>query len=158
MIMETKMIDNGLLKVAEVELIYKTKVKASERPKITCSKDAYKLFLETWDENKIELVEQFKVLLLNRGNRVLGIYEVSTGGITGTVADIRLIFAAALKANSIYIMLCHNHPSSNLTPSRADDQMTAKFKEAGKYLDITVLDHLIVSKEGYYSYADEGVL
>ena len=158
MIMETKMIENGLLKVAEVELIYKTKVKASERPKITCSKDAYKLLLETWDENKIELVEQFKVLLLNRGNRVLGIYEVSTGGIAGTVADIRLIFAAALKANSIYIMLAHNHPSSNLTPSRADDQMTAKFREAGKYLDISVLDHLIVSKEGYYSYADEGVL
>ena len=158
MIMETKMIENGLLKVAEVELIYKTKVKASDRPKITCSKDAYKLLLGTWDENKIELVEQFKVLLLNRGNRVLGIYEVSTGGITGTVADLRLIFAAALKANSIYIMLSHNHPSGNLKPSRADDQMTAKFKEAGRYLDITVLDHLIVSKEGYYSYADEGVL
>src|SRR5688572_20946704 len=129
--METKMIENGLLKVAEVELIYKTIVKASDRPKITCSKDAYKLLLETWDENKIELVEQFKVLLLNRGNRVLGIYEVSTGGITGTVADIRLIFAAALKSNCVYIMLSHNHPSSNLTPSRADDQMTAKFREAG---------------------------
>jgi DNA repair protein RadC len=158
MIMETKITENALLTVAEVELIYRTKVKASDRPKIKRSEDAYKLLMASWDMDKVELVEQFKVLLLNRSNRVLGIYEVSTGGITGTVADIRLIFAAALKANSIYLMLSHNHPSGNLKPSRADDQMTAKFKEAGKYLEIEILDHLIVSKEGYYSYADEGVL
>lgn len=158
MIMETKITKKGLLQVAEIELVYKTKVKASERPKITCSKDAYKLLLETWDENKIEFVEQFKILLLNRGNKVLGIYETSTGGICGTVADIRLIFAAALKSNAVNIMLCHNHPSSNLKPSRADDELTAKIREAGKFLDIQVLDHLIIYKEGYYSYADEGVL
>ncbi len=158
MIMELMMMETELLKVAEVELIYKTKVKAADRPKITCSKDAYKLLLQTWDMNKIELLEQFKVLLLSRGNRVLGLYEVSTGGITGTVADIRLIFAAALKTNSVYIFLSHNHPSGNLKPSRADDQMTEKFKQAGKFLDIEVLDHLIVTKDGYYSYADEGVL
>lgn len=145
-------------RVAEVELIYKSKVKASERPKITCSKDAYKVLMETWDGNKIEFIEQFKVLLLNRGNRVLGIYEVSTGGITGTVADIRLIFAAALKGNAVALTLCHNHPSANLKPSRADDQLTAKIHEAGKFLDIQVLDHLIISKDGYYSYADEGGL
>lgn len=145
-------------RVAEVELIYKSKVRASERPKITCSKDAYKVLMETWDGNKIEFIEQFKVLLLNRGNRVLGIYEVSTGGITGTVADIRLIFAAALKSNTVALTLCHNHPSANLKPSRADDQLTAKIHEAGKLLDIQVLDHLIISKDGYYSYADEGVL
>lgn len=158
MIMETKLIENELLKVAEVELIYRTKVKASDRPKVLTSKEAYDLLLKTWDLDKIELVEQFKVLLLNRANRVLGLYEVSTGGITGTVADIRLIFAAALKANCVSLMLCHNHPSSNLQPSRADDQLTAKFREAGKFLDIVILDHLIVSKHSYYSYADEGLL
>lgn len=152
------MTENRFLKVAEVELVYKTSIKASERPKITCSRDAYQLLMDTWDQNKIELVEQFKVMLLNRANRVLGIYEVSTGGITGTVADIRLIFAAALKANCVHIMLTHNHPSSNLQPSNADNQLTAKFKEAGKFLDIGVLDHLIVSKDEYYSYADEGLL
>ncbi|MBN8878027.1 MAG: JAB domain-containing protein [Sphingobacteriales bacterium] len=156
--MEQKMIENQVLKVAEIELVYKTKVKASDRPKITCSNDAYKLLMETWDENKIEFIEQFKILLLNRGNRVLGIYENSTGGICGTVADIRLIFAAAFKSNAVNIMLCHNHPSSNLKPSRADDELTAKIAEAGRFLDIRVLDHLIVCKEGYYSYADEGVL
>lgn len=158
MIMETTMLKTELLNVAEIELIYKTKVKASQRPLISCSRDAYSLLLNTWDENKIEFVEQFKVLLLNRGNRVLGIYENSTGGVCGTIADIRLIFAAALKCNAVTIMLAHNHPSSSLKPSHADNLLTEKFREAGKFLDICVLDHLIISKEGYYSYADEGVL
>ena len=99
-----------LNQVAEVELIYKTKVKASERPFIKTSKDGYDLLLKTWDENKIDFVEQFKVLFLNRANRVLGIYEVSSGGITGTVADPRLIFVAALRANACSIMISHNHP------------------------------------------------
>lgn len=152
------MIENGLFQVAEIELVYKTKVKASERPKITCSKDAYKVLRQTWDENKIEFVEQFKILLLNRANKVLGVYEVSTGGICGTVADKRLIFAAALKSNCVNLMLCHNHPSSNLKPSRADDELTAKIAEAGRFLDIKVMDHLIICKDGYYSYADEEVL
>ncbi|MEP7374639.1 MAG: JAB domain-containing protein [Chitinophagaceae bacterium] len=156
--METTMIENELFQVAEIELVYKTKVKASERPKITCSKEAYKVLRQTWDENKIEFVEQFKILLLNIANKVLGIYEVSTGGVTGTVADPRLIFTAALKSNSVAIMLCHNHPSSNLKPSKADDELTAKIAEAGRFLDIKVMDHLIICKDGYYSYADEGVL
>src|ERR1044071_4267502 len=97
--------------VSEIELVYKSKVKASERPQITSSKSAYEVLLRGWDENKIEFVEQFKVLLLNRANRVLGFYEVSTGGISGTVADARVIFAAALKANAVSIALAHNHPS-----------------------------------------------
>ncbi|MEP7376811.1 MAG: JAB domain-containing protein [Chitinophagaceae bacterium] len=156
--METTMIENGMFQVAEIELVYKTKVKAAERPKITCSQDAYKVLLQTWDENKIEFVEQFKILMLNRANKVLGIYEVSTGGICGTVADIRLIFAAAIKSNSVAVMLCHNHPSSNLKPSKADDELTAKIAEAGRFLDVKVIDHLIMCKDGYYSYADEGVL
>src|SRR3954447_26699528 len=97
--METKVNASGLFKVGEVELIYKTKVKASQRPQITTSRDAYNLLLQLWDENKIEFVEQFKVLFLNRANKVLGAFEVSTGGISGTVADPRVIFAAALKCN-----------------------------------------------------------
>jgi hypothetical protein len=86
--------------VAEIQFTYKTKVKPSQRPKITSSKEAYAILLESWDEDKLEFVEQFKVLLLNRANKVLGIYEVSTGGVSGTVADPKLVFAAAINANA----------------------------------------------------------
>ena len=145
-------------KVAEVELVYKTKVKASERPLIKTSKDCYETLLKVWDENRIEFQEEFKVLLLNRANRVTGVYEASAGGITGTVADPRLILAAAIKSLSVIIVLAHNHPSGNLKPSRADEELTLKIKEAAKYHDITVLDHIIVTNEGYYSFADEGLI
>ncbi len=145
-------------RVAEVELIYKTKIKPSERPKITSSKDSYNLLLQCWDMDKIELQEQFKVMLLNRSNKVLGIFEVSSGGITGTVADPKLIFMAALKASACGIIISHNHPSGNLKPSRPDEELTRKIKEAGRLLDIQVLDHVIVTNEGYYSFADEGLI
>ena len=144
--------------VAEVELVYKNKVKPSERPIVKSSKECYELLLQIWDENKIEFVEQFKVVLMNRAQRVLGIYELSTGGVAGTVADPKLVFTAALKANACNIILSHNHPSGNLKPSRADEELTKKIKEAGTYLDIKVLDHIIVTNEGYYSFADEVLL
>ena len=156
--MENEMNLSALKMVAEVELIYKSKVKPSERPQIKCSSDGYHLLLQTWDENKIEFVEQFKVMLLNRSNKVLGIYELSTGGVTGTVADVKLIFIAALKANACNIIISHNHPSGNLKPSRADEELTIKIKEAGKFLDIHLQDHIIVTKESYLSFADEGII
>ena len=156
--MEQTMIQPEWSKVAEVELVYKTKVKASERPLIKSSKDCYETFLKVWDENKMEMQEEFKVLLLNRANRVTGVYEASSGGITGTVADPRLILAAAIKSVSVCIVLAHNHPSHNLKPSKADEELTAKIKEAARYHDIKVLDHIIVTSEGYYSFADEGLL
>jgi DNA repair protein RadC len=145
-------------KVAEVELIYKSKVKASERPVIRCSKDSCNVLRSVWDQNKIEIHEEFKVLLLNRGNKVIGLYEVSSGGITGTVADPRLILATAIKSLAVSIILSHNHPSGNLKPSLADEEITNKIKEAAKYHDIKVLDHIIITTEGYYSFADEGQL
>lgn len=145
-------------RVAEVELIYKTKVKASERPKISSVKDCYQLLKELWNENTIEMQEEFKVLLLNRGNKVIGVYEASAGGITGTVADPRLILAAAIKSLSVSIILSHNHPSGNLKPSRADEELTQKIKVAAAYHDIRVIDHIIITSEGYYSFADEGLL
>jgi DNA repair protein RadC len=148
----------ALTTVAEVELIYKSRVKPSERPLANSSGRCYQLLLQTWDENNIDFVEQFKVLLLNRCNRVLGILELSTGGVTGTVADVRLVMTAALKANAVAVILSHNHPSGNLKPSRPDTELTAKIEEAGKYLDIQVLDHVIVTSESYYSFADEGLL
>ena len=143
---------------SEVELVYKTKVKPSERPQITSSKNTYRLLISTWDENKLGFIEQFKVVFLNRGNKVLGIYELATGGLTGVVADPRLIFAAALKVNAVAMILTHNHPSGNLKPSRADSEMTERLRKAGLLLDILILDHMIVTTEGYYSFADEGLL
>ena len=158
MIMEKPKKTSALTRVSEVKLTYRNKVKPAERPQITCSNDSYQTFKENWDMGRIEFVEQFKVLLLNRANRVLGIYEVSTGGVAGTVADPKLIFVAALKACASSIILSHNHPSGNTKPSAADIQLTKKMKQAGELLDIAVLDHLILTGESYYSFADEGLL
>lgn len=144
--------------IAEIQLVYSSVVKPSDRAKITASRDAYEIFLSTWDHSRLELVEQFKVLLLNRANRVLGIFEVSTGGITGTVADPRLIFVTAIKAAASGMIICHNHPSGNLAPSQADIELTRKIKEGGKLLEIQLLDHLILTTEKYYSFADDGLM
>src|SRR5438128_11419076 len=97
-------------------------------------------------------------MFLNRANNVLGMYDVSTGGISGTVADTRVIFVAALKANACGIIISHNHPSGNLKPSRQDEELTQKIKLAGQLLDIKLMDHAIVTADGYYSFADEGLL
>ncbi len=144
--------------VAEIQLSYKSNVKPSLRPKIMASRDCYQILLDSWDLSRLELVEQFKVLFTNRANRVLGIFELSTGGITGTVADPKLIFVAALKAGATGIILSHNHPSGNLHPSQADIDLTRKIKEGGKWLEIQLLDHIIITSESYYSFADEGLL
>jgi DNA repair protein RadC len=144
-------------KVSEVSLIYRTKIKPSDRPKITCSGDAHMIFHETWDS--IEHHESFRILLLNRSNRVLGIADISSAGISGTVTDIRIIFQYALKANSCSIILAHNHPSGELKPSEADIRITQKVKEGGVILDIAVLDHIILAPENkYFSFADEGMI
>lgn len=144
--------------VAEIQLTYKSKVKASERPKIANSKDAYEVFLENWDATKIEFIEQFKVMLTNRANKVLGIFELSSGGVSGTVADPKLIFAAAIKANACGLILAHNHPSGTTQPSQSDISLTRKIKEGGKLLEIQLLDHIIVTLESHFSFADEGLI
>ncbi len=146
------------LKVSEVEVVYKTQVKPTQRPMVSQSKDVYELLKRNWDDSKIDLIEQFKILLLNRANKVLGICELSSGGISGTVADPKMIFIAALKAAASNIILAHNHPSGNLKPSRADIELTRKIKEAGQLLEIAVLDHIILSSEGFFSLADEGLM
>lgn len=156
--MESVINIENLYQVAEVELLYRSTVKPALRPKITSSRTAYEVLLQSWDENKIEFVEQFKILLMNTANKVLGIYEMSTGGVAATVVDAKLIFSAALKANASGIILSHNHPSGNLQPSSADINLTKKLDEGGKFLDIRVLDHLIITPDGYYSFRDEGLL
>ena len=150
--------EKRLYQVAEIQLTYKSYVKPSLRPKINCSKDAYNVLLENWDGSQIELLEQFKVMLLNRANKVLGLFEVSTGGVSGTVADPKIIFTAALKGGASGIIVAHNHPSGNLKASQSDIELTKKLKEAGKFLEIQLLDHVIVTTEGYFSFADEGLI
>jgi DNA repair protein RadC len=102
--------------------------------------------------------EVFVAVYLNRSNRIRHHEVISTGGITGTVADPRIILKRALEHDATAIILCHNHPSGSLKPSKADEDLTYKIKEAARYFDIQVLDHIIVSDEGYYSFADEGLL
>ena len=102
--------------------------------------------------------EVFAVIFLNRANKINHFEIISAGGITGTVADPRVILKKALEENAVSIILCHNHPSGSLRPSRADEELTTKIKEAAKYFDIKVIDHIIVSEDGYYSFADEGIL
>jgi DNA repair protein RadC len=102
--------------------------------------------------------EVFAVLFLNRANKINHFEIISRGGITGTVADPRIILKKALENDAVSLVLSHNHPSGSLKPSRADEELTLKIKEAAKYFDIKILDHIIVSEEGYYSFADEGLL
>ena len=144
-------------KVTEIRLSYQSKVKAADRPQIRSSQDAYSILIERWEQ--IELVEEFKILLLDRSNRVMAYYPVSRGGLAGTVVDAKMVFAAALKGRASSLILAHNHPSGSLQPSKNDIALTKKLKQAGEMLDIVVLDHLILTPyDGFYSFADEGMM
>ncbi|WP_242203234.1 JAB domain-containing protein [Aestuariivivens insulae] len=141
--------------IAEIQLRYRPrKMKGT---KITSSKTAFKVFLEHWNMDSIELYEEFKIMLLNRNNEVLGMHTLSKGGMTGTLVDLKLLFVVAIKSAACGIILAHNHPSGNLRPSEADKNLYKKIKKASEYLDINVLDNLIISRRAYYSFADEGV-
>jgi DNA repair protein RadC len=149
---------DGICTVSEVKISYRPEVRPSERPTITCPADMYRLLRENgvFAPEAIEHREFFKVLLLNRANRLLGISHLSEGGIHEAVVDIRHIMQAAILSNASQIALCHNHPSGNLKPSAQDDRVTKRVKEACDIFDISLTDHLVVSSESYYSYADEG--
>ena len=145
--------------IAEVKLVYRTKVKASERLQIKCSKDAFDIFMGSWDLDSIEHFEEFKLMLLTRSNKVLGIASISKGGINGTVTDVRIILQYAIKTNASGIIICHNHPSGNVQPSESDIAITRKIKESGNVMDVQLLDHLIiVPEENYCSMGDEGII
>jgi len=144
-------------KVAEIQITYRNKANPADLPKISNSTDCFNLLLDLWSD-KMEYVEEFYVLLLNKANKVLGISKISEGGISGTVVDPKRIFQVALKANASSLVMAHNHPSQSIQPSEADQRITKKIRDAGILLDIAVLDHLIMTKDRYYSFADEGVL
>lgn len=125
------------------------------KKKILGSNDAAAYFLPKLSDLTHE---EFWVLLLDRGNKILESYRISQGGITGTVIDVRLILKPALKYNTCSIILCHNHPSGNLQASDADIKITRKISEAAKLIEISVLDHIIIGQKKYLSFADEGLL
>lgn len=147
----------GILKVCDVKLTYNAKVKSSERPVIHNSEDIYRLLVDhVYSEGTIQYKEYLKLILLNNSSKVLGVSNISEGGINETSADIRIIMQAAILGNATRIILAHNHPSGSLKPSTIDNLLTERVKNAAKLFNITLLDHIIVTDSGYYSYLDEG--
>lgn len=146
-------------KVNEISVSYKEKIRTIESKGIKSSEDAAKLFFDNWNPGTIGFQETFKVLLLNNANKMKGIYQLSTGSMTGTTIDMRILFAVIVKTLSVGIILVHNHPSGQLRPSEADKKITQKIQEAAKFFDVNVLDHLIIVPGGnYYSFADNGLI
>ena len=147
-----------LYDVAEVELWYKANRPPENSPRIQSSADAYKLFLRVWDDKTLDFSEEFKVIYLNRRGRVLGVASVSKGGYSSTVVDPKVVFAGALKAHASAIILGHNHPSGALSPSELDKELTKQLAKGGKFLNLPIQDHIIVTRNAYYSFADELLL
>lgn len=140
---------------AALELGIRRNMAESKKEIILSSKDLAGYLKAQFEYKKHEV---FAVVFLNRANKINHFEIVSEGGITGTVADPRIILRKALEHDAISMVLCHNHPSGSLKPSRQDEELTLKIKDAARYFDIRVMDHIIVSDEGYYSFADEGIL
>jgi len=140
----------------EMKLGYTSKVKPSERVCIKSSKDIYNTLLSIWPD--IELCESFAMICLNRANKILGINFISKGGTSGTVIDLKLIASTAILSNSSSVIIVHNHPSGNTKPSDSDRSITNKIKNALELFEIKLLDHIIITNEGYYSFVDEGML
>lgn len=148
------------MKLPEIEISIKYKgAKKSELRKISTSADIYAILKEMFNSDTIDWSEQMILICLNQAHKVLGYYRISTGGLTGTVCDPKMVFTIALNcAGTTSIILSHNHPSGNLRPSGADETITQKIKNAGQMLDIKLLDHVIYTDEGYYSFCDEGLI
>ncbi|WP_282038134.1 JAB domain-containing protein [Saccharicrinis aurantiacus] len=140
----------------EVEVVYKPIQGLSNRPVISAPDDAFEIFRRNWDEMNIGYKEEMKMLLLSHSNRILGISNISSGGMSSCIVDPKIVFTTALKCAASSIIMAHNHPSGNLNPSEADKTLQNKLIEGGKLLGISVLDHLIISgiDKKYHSMAD----
>lgn len=136
----------------EIQVSYQTDNK--EKQTIVNSNSAFKIFLDFWNMSTIELLEEFNVMYLNQANKVLGLYNLSKGGINQCTVDIRHIYSIALKVNASAIIVAHNHPSGNLKPSAEDRKITSQIAAAGDLLNIKLLDHIIISRVEYYSFED----
>lgn len=147
-----------LFQIAEIEITYKRAQSLENLPTINSSKAAADIFMQSWNMNQIEYREEFKILLLNRPLKPLGIVNISSGGLDATCVDIRLILAAALKANAAVMIAAHNHPSGATKPSRNDEVITKRIVQAGALLNIPLEDHLIITRHAFFSFSDNGLL
>ncbi len=141
--------------IPEIQLKYTPAFAKNERLKISNSQGAYDSFLNTWDMDTIELCEEFKMILLNTSNEVLGIHTISKGGLSATVVDLKLLFAVVLKTAASSIILAHNHPSGKLKPSSNDLRMQVRIKMVARHLDVALFDNIIITKYGFYSFVND---
>lgn len=148
----------NLQNVPNIELIFKPKFKLRDRPKVCRSNDSYEILMNNWNHNTIGFIEEFKVILLNKAGTVLGLFPIASGGMDSVVVDVRLVLTAAISGGASGIVLAHNHPSGVLAPSKADIEITNQINQAATLLNIRLVDHLIVSDEGYMSFADQHML
>lgn len=145
-------------RLAEIRPVYKSRRKAGEKKEIRHSKDVETYLRAVWNRGTLELVEDFVMICLNGSYEAIGWVKISSGGFNAALVDPRLIFAVALQTASTAIILAHNHPSGNTEPSENDKAITRQLREAGKLLSIAVLDHLILTKEAFFSFAENGLL
>ena len=154
--------DNQVLtlnQIAEIQVTYKPIYKYDNRTKITTSQDANTLLREVWNLDAINFNEEFVAIYLNRANQVLGVYKHSSGTESACLVSVKQLLAVGLKSNASSFIIAHNHPSSNLKPSSQDIELTKKIKAASDICELKLLDHLIIrSEDGYYSFADEGLI
>ncbi|MEI6865791.1 JAB domain-containing protein [Flavicella sp.] len=147
----------NLFTIKEIEISYNSNTIKADRTRITNSIDTFEVSKEVF-KNSIEYKESFFLMILNNANEILGIKKISEGGLAGTVVDVRLIFQTILKAHGTGFIILHNHPSGNLQPSEADKTITNTIKQGAKVLNLNLLDHLIITKENYFSFADSTIL
>jgi len=147
------------MKLPEIKIIIKrSKVANEERVTINSSYTAEKVFREIFNADTFGWIEESIVLCLNRANEVIGFYKLSSGGTSGTLMDAKVVFTIGLKSMAQGLIIAHNHPSGQLKPSDADINTTRKLVEIGKMMDMPILDHIIMTEEGYYSFANQGKL
>ena len=150
---------NNITNLGELDVIYKYKSSLNNRPVIKNSDDALKVLSTLFHKDKIGLQEQFVVIYLNRGNKVIGSSNLFTGGVSATVVDMKIILSLGLKLMASSILIAHNHPSGNIKPSEEDKRITSKICEASKLLEIQLLDHLIIAPDlKFFSFANEGLM
>ena len=151
-------LQNEILTVCDVKISYEPRIKASKRPVLKTSFGIYRMLIDNdvFPADTIEYKEYFKVILFNQANKVLGVSNISEGSTSQVSVDVKQIMQAAILSNASGLALAHNHPSGNCKPSYQDDSLTKKIQQACKLMDIMLLEHIIISSENYYSYADEG--
>ena len=144
------------MELTEILISYKNK--NQDAVKVSSSVEVYNFIQNHWDDDTLDIQENVKMLLLNSSNTILGVYDVSRGGINSTVIDLRLVLSVALKCLASSIILVHNHPSENINPSEQDREFTKKIKSACKFLEIQLFEHIIITRYDYFSFADNGYI